>query len=68
MPAHYLCFLAWDDGCIRFYGPQSGKLMHEILGAHHSKVSALGVTSSNTRLVSGGQSGQVNLINVVHRI
>lgn len=57
--------LAWDDGCIRFYGPQSGKLIYEILGAHYSRVAALAVTSSNTRLVSGGQSGQVIMQNIL---
>ncbi|XP_059474873.1 uncharacterized protein LOC132196327 [Neocloeon triangulifer] len=52
---------AWDDGCIRFHAPQSGKLIHEIQGAHHSKVSALAITINSLRIISGGQSGQVRV-------
>ncbi|CAB3362025.1 Hypothetical predicted protein [Cloeon dipterum] len=52
---------AWDDGCIRFHAPQSGRLIGEIKGAHQAKVTAIAITSNSQRIVSGGQSGQVRV-------
>ncbi|KAF4531674.1 hypothetical protein B566_EDAN011833 [Ephemera danica] len=54
-------FSAWDDGTIRAYAPNTGRILTEILGAHRSCVSSLGITSQGNRLVSGGREGQVRV-------
>lgn len=53
---------AWDDGAIRAFTPETGRLVCEILGAHRSGVSALGITSSSDRIISGGKEGQVRIV------
>ncbi|KAJ3226356.1 Cilia- and flagella-associated protein 52 [Clydaea vesicula] len=56
----------WNDGKIRAFGPQSGRLQYEINDAHKKCVTALAVTDPfNSRgefnIVSGGEDGQVRV-------
>jgi len=51
----------WDDGKIRAFKPQSGKLLYVINDAHIDGVTALALTKDGTRIVSGGQGGQVRV-------
>eukprot|EP00357_Protocruzia_adherens_P026776 CAMPEP_0115010388 /NCGR_PEP_ID=MMETSP0216-20121206/23287_1 /TAXON_ID=223996 /ORGANISM="Protocruzia adherens, Strain Boccale" /LENGTH=624 /DNA_ID=CAMNT_0002378595 /DNA_START=28 /DNA_END=1902 /DNA_ORIENTATION=- len=51
----------WDDGKIRAFTPQSGKLMYVINDAHNQGVTALKPTSDCTRVVSGGMQGEVRI-------
>lgn len=54
--------VAWNDGKIRLFAPESGRLMLVIPNAHSMGVTALKSTSDCKRLVSGGGEGQVGLI------
>ncbi|KAL2918632.1 hypothetical protein HK105_202033 [Polyrhizophydium stewartii] len=56
----------WNDGKIRAFGPQSGRLQYEINDAHKRGVTALAVTEpyndrGDFRIVSGGEDGQVRV-------
>ncbi|KAI8827083.1 WD40-repeat-containing domain protein [Fimicolochytrium jonesii] len=64
----------WNDGKIRAFGPQSGRLQYEIGDAHKGCVTALAVTEcwnegGEFRLISGGADGQVRVwrITATHR-
>ena len=57
-------FLAWNDGKIRAYTPESGKLKYTIHDAHNKGVTAVATTSDCTRIISGGGEGQVRVWNV----
>ncbi|KAJ3019711.1 Cilia- and flagella-associated protein 52 [Thoreauomyces humboldtii] len=64
----------WNDGKIRAFGPQSGRLQYEIGDAHKGQVTALAVTESwndagEFRVISGGADGQVRVwrITATHR-
>ncbi|XP_030589052.1 cilia- and flagella-associated protein 52 [Archocentrus centrarchus] len=50
---------AWNDGKIRVFGPESGKLMLIINNAHRMGVTAIAGTRDCKRIVSGGGEGQV---------
>ena len=52
---------AWNDGKIRAYTPESGKLKYVIHDAHNKGVTAVKTTSDCTRIVSGGGEGQVRV-------
>lgn len=56
---------AWNDGKIRVFTPESGRLMLIIHNAHSMGVTAITGTSDCTRLVSGGGEGQVRFIHNV---
>ena len=50
----------WNDGKIRAFGPQSGRLQYEIHDAHKKCVTALAVTDpynneGDFKIVSGGE-------------
>lgn len=47
----------WNDGRIRAFGPQSGKLLYTINDAHHKAVTAIAATGDSARIVSGGEEG-----------
>ncbi|XP_076027283.1 cilia- and flagella-associated protein 52-like [Genypterus blacodes] len=49
----------WNDGKIRLFGPESGRLMHIINNAHRMGVSAIAGTRDCKRIVSGGEEGGV---------
>lgn len=51
----------WDDGKIRAFGPQSGKLQWAINDAHQGGVSSLVVTRDCQRVISGGINGQIRV-------
>jgi WD40 repeat protein len=55
----------WNDGKIRAYTPETGKLMYTIHDAHNSGVTAIATTSNCHRIVSGGGEGQVRVWDVV---
>ncbi|CAN9510530.1 unnamed protein product [Ophioblennius macclurei] len=52
---------AWNDGKIRVFGPESGKLLIIIHDAHRLGVTAIAGTKSCKRIVSGGGEGQVRV-------
>ncbi|KAL4465728.1 hypothetical protein ABPG72_015129 [Tetrahymena utriculariae] len=51
----------WNDGKIRAFLPQSGKLLYVISDAHIHGVTALSTTSDCQRIVSGGSEGEVRV-------
>jgi cilia- and flagella-associated protein 52 len=51
----------WNDGKIRTFLPQSGKLFYAINDAHNHGVTALAATSNCQRIVSGGMEGEVRI-------
>lgn len=53
-------FSGWDDGKIRAFAPESGKLLYVIHDAHRDGVTALCCTSDNN-IISGGEAGRVRV-------
>ena len=51
----------WNDGKIRAFLPQSGKLLYAINDAHNHGVTALAATHNCERIVSGGMEGEVRI-------
>jgi WD40 repeat protein len=54
----------WDDGKIRAFLPETGKMKFVIPDAHTDKVTALAIVDSNKnpwRLISGGAEGRVRV-------
>lgn len=58
----------WDDGKIRAFYPESGRMKFVIPDAHSEKVTALAVADNDARspwrIVSGGAEGRVRVWNV----
>ncbi|KAM5135759.1 cilia- and flagella-associated protein 52 [Mantella aurantiaca] len=52
---------AWNDGKIRAFTPESGRLMYQIENAHSMGVTAIAVTSDCKKILSGGGEGQVRV-------
>ncbi|XP_014217506.1 cilia- and flagella-associated protein 52-like [Copidosoma floridanum] len=52
---------AWNDGIIRAFTPQTGRLIFAILNAHLKAVSAITLTKDGKKIVSGGCDGQVRM-------
>ncbi|KFQ22946.1 WD repeat-containing protein 16, partial [Mesitornis unicolor] len=52
---------AWDDGRIRAFTPETGRLMYVIDNAHSVGVTAIAATSDCKRIISGGGEGQVRI-------
>ncbi|KGL89172.1 WD repeat-containing protein 16, partial [Charadrius vociferus] len=52
---------AWNDGKIRAFTPETGRLMYVINHAHSMGVTAIAATSDSKRIVSGGGEGQVRI-------
>ncbi|XP_072882054.1 cilia- and flagella-associated protein 52 isoform X1 [Hemitrygon akajei] len=52
---------AWNDGKIRAFTPETGKLMYTINNAHHEGVTAIAATSDGKKIISGGGEGQVRV-------
>lgn len=50
---------AWNDGKIRAFTPETGRLMYVIDNAHSLGVTAIAATSDCKRIISGGGEGQV---------
>lgn len=51
----------WNDGKIRAFLPQSGKLLYAINDAHNHGATAICGTSDCQKVVSGGQEGEVRV-------
>lgn len=51
----------WNDGKIRAFLPQSGKLLYAVNDAHNHGVTALACTSTCQTIVSGGYEGEVRI-------
>ncbi|KAI8910144.1 WD40-repeat-containing domain protein [Gorgonomyces haynaldii] len=63
----------WNDGKIRAFGPQTGRLQYEINDAHKKGVTAIAPTDSynkqgDFRIVSGGEDGQVRVWKVTKQL
>ncbi|KAJ3331476.1 Cilia- and flagella-associated protein 52 [Blyttiomyces sp. JEL0837] len=63
----------WNDGKIRAFGPQSGRLQYEINDVHKRSVTALAVTDpfnqrGDFRIVSGGEDGQVRVWKITKQV
>ena len=58
----------WDDGKIRSFFPETGRLKFVIPDAHSEKVTALAIVDNDARgpwrLISGGSEGRVRIWNV----
>ncbi|MEE6506774.1 hypothetical protein FKM82_007846, partial [Ascaphus truei] len=52
---------AWNDGTIRAFMPESGRVMYVIENAHSMGVTAIAATSDCKKIVSGGGEGQVRV-------
>ncbi|XP_078426734.1 cilia- and flagella-associated protein 52 [Cetorhinus maximus] len=52
---------AWNDGKIRAFTPETGKLMYTINNAHPDGVTAIAATSDCKKIISGGGEGQVRV-------
>ncbi|XP_021919910.1 cilia- and flagella-associated protein 52 isoform X2 [Zootermopsis nevadensis] len=51
----------WNDGKIRAFTPQTGRLIYEIHNAHSKGVTAVAITTCGLQVVSGGGEGQVRV-------
>ncbi|CAG9315816.1 unnamed protein product [Blepharisma stoltei] len=51
----------WNDGKIRAFLPQSGRLMYVINDAHRHGVTAIISANNSTRILSGGIEGEVRI-------
>jgi len=61
MPDGKSIISGWSDGKIRAFRPQTGKLMYAINDAHRDGVTAIACAKDCSRIVSGGQAGQVRV-------
>ncbi|KAA8594982.1 hypothetical protein FQN60_012117 [Etheostoma spectabile] len=52
---------AWNDGKIRVFAPESGRLMLIVHNAHRMGVTAIAGTRDCKRIISGGGEGQVRV-------
>jgi WD40 repeat protein len=55
----FMC-LGWNDGKIRAFTVQTGRLIYEINNAHSKGVTAIAITTCGLQIVSGGGEGQVS--------
>jgi len=51
----------WNDGKIRSFLPQSGKLLYAVNDAHNHGVTSISGTSDCQKIVSGGMEGEVRV-------
>ncbi|RKO90186.1 WD40-repeat-containing domain protein, partial [Blyttiomyces helicus] len=63
----------WNDGKIRAFGPQSGRLQYVINDVHKRGVTALAVAEpfnqrGDFRIVSGGEDGQVRVWKITQQV
>lgn len=52
---------SWNDGKIRTFTPQSGRLLYAIENCHNNGVTAIAMTEDGRRLLSGGGDGQMRV-------
>lgn len=51
----------WDDGKIRTFTPESGRLLYAIDNAHQIGVTAVATTNDKKHIISGGGEGEVRV-------
>ena len=51
----------WNDGKVRAFYPESGKLMYTIHDCHAKGVTAIGLSSDGIRLVTGGNDSLIRI-------
>ena len=51
----------WNDGKIRAFLPQSGKLLFAINDSHNHGVTSIAGTNDGQKIVSGGMEGEVRI-------
>lgn len=56
----FFFFVGWNDGKIRVFAPESGRLLLIIHNTHRTGVTAIAGTRDCKRIVSGGEEGQVS--------
>eukprot|EP00042_Codosiga_hollandica_P004593 m.14334 g.14334 ORF g.14334 m.14334 type:complete len:611 (+) comp22175_c0_seq1:135-1967(+) len=61
MPDGKAIITGWNDGKIRAFLPQSGKLKYEINNAHNKGVTAVAAAADGTKVVSGGGDGLIRV-------
>ena len=54
----------WNDDCIRFFNPVTGKENNKIIKANNSEVTALKITPKLDKIVSGGKNGSIRIWNI----
>ncbi|XP_017884404.1 cilia- and flagella-associated protein 52 [Ceratina calcarata] len=59
---------AWNDGTVRGFALNGGKLLFEINSAHTKSVSVVTITNDDCKLITGGCEGQVRVWNAVTEI
>lgn len=52
---------SWNDGKIRSFTPESGRLLYTINNCHNNGVTAISMTRDGKKLLSGGGDGQVRV-------
>ena len=51
----------WNDGKVRAFLPQSGRLLYAINDAHNHGVTAISTTNDCQRIITGGMEGEVRI-------
>ncbi|XP_017767135.1 PREDICTED: cilia- and flagella-associated protein 52 [Eufriesea mexicana] len=59
---------AWNDGAIRGFALNGGKLLFQINCAHTKAVSTITITNDDSKLISGGCDGQIRIWNAKSEI
>lgn len=67
MQGGHVIISGWNDGKIRGFTPESGKLLYEIDNAHNKGVTAVATTFSRDEVISGGGEGEVRLWSIGER-
>lgn len=52
---------SWNDGRIRVFSPESGRLTYAMENCHNNGVTAIAMSKDGEKLVSGGGDGQVRI-------
>lgn len=52
---------SWNDGTIRIFAPETGRLLYAINNCHNKGVSAIAMSKDGRKLLSGGGEGQVRV-------
>jgi len=58
----------WDDGKIRAFTPEKGRVIYVIHDAHAIAVTAVAVTDDGGRIISGGHDGRVRVWDVSGKV
>ena len=51
----------WNDDCIRFFSPTTGKQTKKIENSHAGQVTAMISNPGSDRLISGGDNGSIRI-------